>query len=53
MAKLKSNFLDQNNPKSRYKVQEWLDLYQRFWSRSKNEQECIIRFKNSRLRLKF
>ena len=31
-------------------MQEWVDLYQRFWSRSKNAQSCIIttaRFSNS------
>ena len=31
-----SNFLDQNNPKSKLLlVQEWVDLYLRFWSQSK------------------
>ena len=34
-------------------VQERVDLYQRFWSHSKNSQSCIIRFKNFRLHLKF
>ena len=29
-------------------MQEWVDLYQRFWSPSKNSQSCIIRFKNAR-----
>ena len=34
-------------------MREWVDLYQRFWSRSKNSQSRIIRFKNFRLRLEF
>ena len=33
-------------------MQEWVDLYQTFWSRSKNLQSHIIRFRNSRLCLK-
>ena len=32
---------------------EWVDLYQKFWSRWKNSQSCIIRFKNPRLHLEF
>ena len=34
-------------------MREWVDLYRRFWSRSKNSQSRIIRFKNFRLRLEF
>ena len=33
-------------------MQEWVDLYQTFWSRSKNLQSRIIRFRNSWLCLK-
>ena len=37
-----SNSLDQNKPKSNLLVQGWVDLYQRFWSRSKNSQSRVL-----------
>ena len=39
-------FLDQNTTNLNIRA-EWVDLYQRFWGRSKNSLLCIIRFKNS------
>ena len=37
-----SNFVDQNNPNSKILVQEWVDLYQKFWRHSKNSQSRVL-----------
>ena len=47
-----SNFLTQNNPKSKYQCKNELICIS-FLSRSKHLQSCIIRLKNSWLRLEF
>ena len=51
-AKLYVHFLDQNNLKSKYLGKNDLIYIRDFESVQKNSQSCIIRFKNSRLRLK-
>ena len=43
-AKLYVQFFRPKWPQIKILVQEWVDLYQRFWSCSKNSQSCIIRF---------
>ena len=34
-------------------MQEWVDLYSRFWSRSRNSRSCILRCKNSLFHLEY
>ena len=46
-AKLYVQFLDQNRLQFWLLVQEWVDLHQRFWSRSKNSHLLSVQFKNS------
>ena len=53
MDKLYLQFFRPKQPQIETLVQEWVDLYQRFWSRLKTSQSCIIRFKKYRLRLEF
>ena len=48
-AKLYVQFFKPKQPQIKILVLEWVDLYQRFWSRSKNSQSCVIRSKNSRV----
>ena len=46
--KFTSNFVDQNNPKSKYDCKNELACVRDFEAVQKNSQSCIIRFKNSR-----
>ena len=53
MAKLYNKFLDQKNHKIKLLVQEWVNLYHRFWSLSKTHSRASLGLKTLAFTLSF